>query len=297
MCRHLAWIGAPRTLARLTLERPHSLLRQSWAPRQMRYGTINADGFGAGWYAPELRAAPARVRRAVPMWTDASYASMAGVIASGCVLAAVRSATVGMPVEESATAPFTDGTRLLSHNGRVDATAVRALLRARPGAPPPESTCDSALLAALVWERAGAAPLADAVADVVTSLAAADLADSAGTATPWAVDWSAGPEPPAPALPAPEPAGSEPAGPEPTGSVPDRTERPALGRARLNLLVTDGSHLVATAWGDTLCYRVEADGVLVASEADDDESGWITVPDHHLLVADTHKVTLRSLIA
>ncbi|MCL9798399.1 ergothioneine biosynthesis protein EgtC, partial [Frankia sp. AgKG'84/4] len=186
MCRHLAWIGAPRTLAQLTLERPHSLLRQSWAPRRMAYGTINADGFGAGWYAPRLRAAPARVRRAVPMWTDASYASMAGVIASGCVLAAVRSATVGMPVEESATAPFTDGTRLLSHNGRVDPTAVRALLRERPDAAAPESTCDSALLAALVWERAATVPLADAVAAVVTSLAAADLADGAGTATPWA---------------------------------------------------------------------------------------------------------------
>ncbi len=267
MCRHLAWIGAPRTLARLTLERPHSLLHQSWAPRRMAYGTINADGFGAGWYAPRLRAAPARVRRAVPMWTDASYASMAGVIASGCVLAAVRSATVGMPVEESATAPFTDGTRLLSHNGRVDPTAVRTLLRDRPDAPQPESTCDSALLAALVWERAATVPLADAVAAVVTSLASADLADSAGTTTPWAADWTAAPEP----------------------AVP--------GRARLNLLVADGSQLVATAWGDTLCYRVEADGVLVASEPDDDKSGWIAVPDHHLLVADTRKVTLRSLIA
>jgi glutamine amidotransferase len=269
VCRHLAWIGAPRTLARLTMDRPHSLLRQSWAPRRMRHGTINADGFGAGWYAPRLRAQPARFRRAVPMWTDASYASMAGAIASGCVLAAVRSASVGMPVEESATAPFTDGTRLLSHNGRVDPAAVRALLGGRPDAPPPDSGCDSALLAALVWERAGKRPLADAVADVVTSLADAGLADRrAAAVTPWAGDWTTDPAVPGPA-----------------------------DAARLNLLVTDGTQLVATAWRDSLCYRVESDGVLVASEPDDDEPGWTDVPDHHLLVADTRQVTLRSLIA
>ncbi|WP_261558145.1 ergothioneine biosynthesis protein EgtC [Frankia tisae] len=275
MCRHLAWLGAPRTLARLTMDAPHSLLRQSWAPRRMRHGTINADGFGVGWYAPALRPQPARLRRAVPMWTDASYASMAGALASGCVLAAVRSASVGMPVEESSTAPFSDGDRLLSHNGRVDPAAVRALLRERLDAPPPDSACDSALLAALVWERAAKLPLADAVAEVVLSLSGAGMADRrAGGVVPWAGDWAS--EPP-----------------------PDPLEPAAVGddAARLNLLVTDGTQLVATTWRDSLSYRVEPDGVLVASEPDDDESDWIDVPDHHLLVVDTHKVTLRSLIS
>jgi glutamine amidotransferase len=267
VCRHLAWIGTPRTLAALTSQRPYSLLRQSWSPRRMAHGTINADGFGVGWYAPRVRATPARLRRAVPMWTDASYASMAGVIASGCVLAAVRGASLGMPVEETATAPFTDGNLLLSHNGRVDPAAARALLRDRPEAPAPDSTCDSALVAALVFERAGKSPLDDAVAEVVTSLGDAALAGRPGALTPWAGDWTGGHEP-----------------------------ARAAGSARLNLLVTDGNQVVATAWGDTLAYRIEPDGVLVASEPDDDEPGWVDVPDHHLLVADTHKVTLRSLI-
>lgn len=256
------------------MARPFGLLRQSWAPRRMRHGTINADGYGVGWYAPRLRPGPARLRRAVPLWTDASYASMAGVITSGCVLAAVRSASVGMPVEESATAPFTDGTRLLSHNGRVDAAAVRALLAQHPEAPAPDSTCDSALLAALVWAEATRLPLADAVARVVTALGDAALADPRpGALRPWAGDWTT---PPAPAS-----GGSTAPGRSPT--------------ARLNLLVTDGNQLVATAWGETLVYRSEADGVLVASEPDDDGAGWIEVPDRHLVVADTHKVTLRSL--
>src|SRR3954452_7115421 len=143
MCRHLAWLGRPRSLAALVLEPPSSLLRQSWAPRRQRYGTVNADGWGVGFYVPG-RSEPARWRSARPLWAEASFASVAPVIESGCVLAAVRSATVGMPPDETAAAPFTDGRWLLSHNGRVDRAALTP-------APDPESVGDSALLAAQVF--------------------------------------------------------------------------------------------------------------------------------------------------
>jgi gamma-glutamyl hercynylcysteine S-oxide hydrolase len=170
MCRHLAWLGRPRTLAELLLAGPHSLLEQSYRPRQQRHGTVNADGFGAGWYAP-VRPEPVRYRRDRPIWTDASFASLAGTVASGCVLAAVRSATVGMPVDESATAPFTSGRLLFSHNGVLDGAAVRALL---PPGTAVESAVDSALLWALLLARLrDGLPLAAAVADVVVAAAAA----------------------------------------------------------------------------------------------------------------------------
>ena len=145
MCRHLAWLGQPRSLAELVLDPPSSLLVQSWAPRRQHYGTVNADGWGVGFYVPG-RPEPARWRSARPLWADPSFASVAPVLRSGCVLAAVRSATVGMPLEESAAAPFTDGRWLLSHNGRVDRTVL-------PLAPDAESTVDSALLAAMVFHR------------------------------------------------------------------------------------------------------------------------------------------------
>ena len=145
MCRHLAWLGQPRSLAELVLDPPSSLLVQSWAPRRQHYGTVNADGWGVGFYVPG-RPGPARWRSARPLWADPSFASVAPVLRSGCVLAAVRSATVGMPLEESAAAPFTDGRWLLSHNGRVDRTVL-------PLAPDAESTVDSALLAAMVFHR------------------------------------------------------------------------------------------------------------------------------------------------
>ena len=117
MCRHLAYLGPPVTLAALLLDPPHSLLHQSWAPRDMRGGgTINADGFGIGWYTPD---GPVRYRRPGPMWSDPGLPDLARVTRSGAVLAAVRSATVGMPVHESACAPFAYESVLFSHNGRV----------------------------------------------------------------------------------------------------------------------------------------------------------------------------------
>jgi glutamine amidotransferase len=145
MCRHLAWLGAPRTVSALVLDPPHGLLRQSYAPRRQQRGLLNADGWGVGFYADD-RAEPIRWRSDRPLWSDASFASVASVLSSTCVLAAVRSATIGMPVAESATAPFSDGRWLLSHNGRMDRAALPVGWTA-------ESTCDSALLAAHVFSR------------------------------------------------------------------------------------------------------------------------------------------------
>ena len=143
MCRHLAWLGAPRSLGDLVLQPPHGLLVQSYAPRRQQHGLMNADGWGVGFYAG-TRPEPARWRSSRPLWSDASFASVAPVISSGCVLAAVRSATAGMPADETAAAPFQSGRWLLSHNGVAD----RAVLGPHPDA---ESACDSALLAAHLY--------------------------------------------------------------------------------------------------------------------------------------------------
>jgi gamma-glutamyl hercynylcysteine S-oxide hydrolase len=139
MCRHVAWLGAPRSVASLVLDPPCGLLRQSYAPRRQKRGLLNADGWGVGFYDED--GAVRRWRSARPLWTDPSFASIAPVLRSGAVLAAVRSATVGMPGDEAAAAPFTDGRRLLSHNGRVRRDVLPLTLAA-------ESLVDSALLAA-----------------------------------------------------------------------------------------------------------------------------------------------------
>jgi gamma-glutamyl hercynylcysteine S-oxide hydrolase len=158
VCRHLGWLGQPRSLASLILDPPHGLLVQSYAPRRQKYGLVNADGWGAGFFT-DGRAR--RWRSAAPLWGEASFASVAPALHSGCVVAAVRSASTGMPIEPSASAPFTDGTWLLSHNGLVDRSVLNPASRA-------ESVVDSAVLAALVFER-GMDALGDTVVEVGTA--------------------------------------------------------------------------------------------------------------------------------
>jgi glutamine amidotransferase len=227
MCRHVAWLGAPRSVASLVVDPPFGLLRQSYAPRRQARGLMNADGWGVGFYPAGGGAA--RWRSARPLWGDASFASVAPVLTSGCILAAVRSATVGMPIEESASAPFLSGDWLLSHNGRVDRNVLKPDRI-------PESSCDSALLAAAIF-AAGPESLGELVLDV----AARD---------PGAV---------------------------------------------LNVLVSDGRRLLATTWGDSLSYRVEPSGVVVASEPIDDDPGWVDVPDRRLVRVDGDGVGVSAL--
>jgi gamma-glutamyl hercynylcysteine S-oxide hydrolase len=159
MCRHLGWLGEPRSVASLVLDPPYGLLVQSYSPRRQKHGLMNADGWGIGFFDEDGE--PRRWRSAAPLWGDASFASVAPALRSGCLVAAVRSASVGMPIEASASAPFTDGRWLLSHNGLVD----RAVL---PASAVAESTNDSALLAALIFER-GLDVLGDTIVEVATT--------------------------------------------------------------------------------------------------------------------------------
>lgn len=119
MCRHLAYLGPPRSLSSLLFEPERSLEQQSWQPRHQREGAINADGWGVGWWDHAVRPVPARYRTARPMWTDASFHSVAEVVHAGAITAAVRSATPPLPVVDTGNAPFSSGPWLFSLNGFI----------------------------------------------------------------------------------------------------------------------------------------------------------------------------------
>jgi glutamine amidotransferase len=159
MCRHLGWLGRETAISALVLDPAQGLRVQSYAPRRQKHGLMNADGWGVGFFDGPT---PRRWRSAAPLWGDVSFDSIAPALRSHCVVAAVRCATVGMPIEASATAPFTDGQWLLSHNGVVD----RDVLPLRAAA---ESTCDSAVLAATIFEHG-----LDALGQTIVQIAAAD---------------------------------------------------------------------------------------------------------------------------
>ncbi|MBT2369890.1 ergothioneine biosynthesis protein EgtC [Streptomyces sp. ISL-10] len=245
MCRHLAYLGPPEPLGALLTEPEHALMRQSWAPRRQRYGTVNADGFGVGWYA-DGDPLPARYRRAGPIWADLSFTDLARVVRSEALLAAVRDATEPGADNEAAAAPFSSGRWLFSHNGAVKGWpgSMAGLASSLPAAEllSLEARNDSALIWALVLHRLRTGDsLGQALADTVCDTAAA--ADS-----------------------------------------------------RLNLLLTDGRAIAATAWGDTLWYLTGSGGrLVVASEPYDDDPRWQEVPDRTLLTGTRTEVLLTEL--
>lgn len=243
MCRHLAWLGPPRSLASLLSEPEWSLVRQSYEPRRQDHGVVNADGFGVAWWDPAVRAAPARYRRAVPIWTDASLASFAPVVHAAAFAAFLRSTTIGAPIQETDTAPFVAGRWAFGLNGATSTESIAPLVEVADRLEP---ACDATLLATVVLRELTA--------------------------------------------------GSDPA------AVLEKVVRVVADRdpdARLNLLVSDGARVVATAWGASLGVLrgrgLAAGGTLVASEPLDDDPGWVELADRSLLVADTSGVQVRAL--
>jgi gamma-glutamyl hercynylcysteine S-oxide hydrolase len=176
MCRHLAYLGPPASLRSVLIDPPHGLYRQAWAPRRQGPGAINADGFGVGWY-PADDADAVRYRQAAPIWTDESFAEVAGVTRASAMLAAIRNATPRTSHGPAAAAPFKHGRWLFSHNGAVngwpESTVALAATLPTIALLELEARVDSALLWALALHRLrqGAA-LAEALADTAEALCA-----------------------------------------------------------------------------------------------------------------------------
>ncbi|HEY8983341.1 MAG TPA: ergothioneine biosynthesis protein EgtC [Streptomyces sp.] len=177
MCRHLAYVGDPLPLGRVVQDPPHSLFRQSWEPLHQRSGTVNADGFGVGWYA-DGDPVPARYRRTGPIWADLSFADLARVVRTSALLAAVRDATLPSADGEAAAAPFAADRWLFSHNGAVKGWPA-TMTPLTPALTPTdllslESRTDSAFVWALLLARLRKGePLGDALSATVTEVAEA----------------------------------------------------------------------------------------------------------------------------
>jgi len=269
MCRIAAYLGKEQIpLSSLVLEPEHSLLVQSYAPREMMSGVVNADGFGVGWYAPEVDDEPAVYRSNAPIWVDRSFDSVAPRVRSKTVLAAVRSATPGLPAEESGIPPFASGSYLFSHNGAIKdfrATAMRPLR---------DSLSDdsySGLLGVTDSETIFAL-LLDRLHDAKVSSGDAGAALTEATV-------------------------------ETIRQVSAVCARLGV-YASLNVGLTDGEAMVFVRYstegpGNSL-YFVEDNeafpkAVVIASERLDGNVGWRQVPDRHLLVTGSEGVAMRPL--
>lgn len=120
MCRILAYLGSPVSLEPLLYQPEHSLIVQSYQPKEMLSGVVNADGFGIGWYDFQRDSEPFTYRNTLPIWNDVNLPSLSRYVESGCILGYVRSATPGQALDFSNCQPFKYQRLLFIHNGRID---------------------------------------------------------------------------------------------------------------------------------------------------------------------------------
>jgi glutamine amidotransferase len=118
VCRFVAYQGHPVLLADLLYRPRHSLVAQSYRAETMSQ-PFNADGFGVGWYPPEMSPFPCVVRTITPAWASHNLASLSQAISSSRVFAHIRAASPGLAVQETNSHPFQHGRYLFMHNGTV----------------------------------------------------------------------------------------------------------------------------------------------------------------------------------
>ncbi|WP_217139839.1 class II glutamine amidotransferase [Streptomyces sp. AC627_RSS907] len=116
MCRWLAYSGTPVLLETILYEPEHSLIDQSLHSR-MGVETTNGDGFGVGWFGPEMRT-PAIVREIGPAWSNRNLREIAGHVRSPLFFAHIRAST-GSPVQQTNCHPFRHGRWMWMHNGAI----------------------------------------------------------------------------------------------------------------------------------------------------------------------------------
>ncbi len=261
MSRLLAYMGSPILLSRAIINHPHSLIEQAYAPREMVTGTINADGYGFGWYS-ELSDRPGTYHRSTPIWSDPDLPRIGRVIASGCIFAAVRNATPGFAVDLLNVPPYVHKHLLFMHNGAVEGFNHRFRNKLLEG----------------ISEEIQATTLGSADSEVLFGLALTHLqraGANAGDGTEALKD----------AL-------------ENTLRRVMAIAGPEKARASLNMGLTDGHSMAFARLArgidpNSLYIRRDDGAVWVASEPIDDSDTWQEIPpDNWVLIDDPDSVSI-----
>lgn len=119
VCRFLCYVGNEVLLSDLLYRPKNSLILQSYKAKE-RNEPLNGDGFGVGWYAPEISETPCVFTSLTPAWSNQNLHRLAEHIKSPCVFAHVRAASPGMRVAEQNCHPFQYGRYLWMHNGGIE---------------------------------------------------------------------------------------------------------------------------------------------------------------------------------
>lgn len=118
MCRLMAYKGTPIIMDKLLYQPKNSLVNQSISAREIEE-PLNGDGFGLGWYAPDVNNEPVNFVSVNPAWSNRNLRNLAPRIRTDCMIAHVRAASVG-EVSEANCHPFQYKTLLMAHNGGIE---------------------------------------------------------------------------------------------------------------------------------------------------------------------------------
>lgn len=117
MCRILGYLGSAISLNQLVIEPEHSLVVQSYQPKELDAAVLNGDGFGLGWYRDRKAFV---YRNILPMWNDRNLDDLCQYIKAQSFVVNLRSATNKMPLDLSNCQPFNYNNILFSHNGLIE---------------------------------------------------------------------------------------------------------------------------------------------------------------------------------
>ena len=118
MCRLMAYVGSPIIIDTLLYQPKNSLINQSISAKELEE-PLNGDGFGIGWYVPDVNYEPVTFVSINPAWSNRNLRNLAPKIRTECFIAHVRAASVG-EVSESNCHPFQYKNLLMMHNGGVE---------------------------------------------------------------------------------------------------------------------------------------------------------------------------------
>lgn len=118
MCRIAAYLGPPILVSRVVTEPRHSIIHQSYHSEE-RSEPLNGDGFGIGWFAPEISRRPAVFKDVTPAWNNENLLEIARVTVSPCIFAHVRAASPQSAVHRLNSHPFAHGCLAFMHNGSL----------------------------------------------------------------------------------------------------------------------------------------------------------------------------------
>lgn len=128
MCRFAAYLGQPVLMEDVLVKPINSIVMQSISARESSIPT-NGDGFGIGWYAPEIDDTPAVFTSTSPAWSNTNLLHITRKIKSPCFFSHVRAASIG-GVNPYNCHPFVSGDWMWMHNGDTyDFISVKRHLR------------------------------------------------------------------------------------------------------------------------------------------------------------------------